>query len=168
MNNQADWVTKWKSTSSQRFNAIKKFLKGVKKNKKIANSTSLDEITDDFFEENSCIDCANCCKTISPIVRHSDIKRISKYLGLKQDEFIETYLERDNDDDFIIKSKPCPFLDEQNLCSIYEDRPSDCRKYPHLEEEGFNDLIGYHSRNLQSCPASYYILQEMERRALGK
>ncbi len=28
------------------------------------------------------------------------------------------------------KRKPCPFLDENKKCSIYNVRPTPCRKYP--------------------------------------
>ena len=28
------------------------------------------------------------------------------------------------------EGKPCPFVDEEKGCSIYEDRPWSCRMYP--------------------------------------
>ena len=39
---------------------------------------------EEVFEEISCLDCANCCKTLGPRIKSSDIKRISKFLRFER------------------------------------------------------------------------------------
>ena len=87
------------------------------------------------FEKIDCLKCANCCKNYSPRFKTPDIKRISKLLKMKESVFIETYLKLDEEGDYVVKSKPCPFLGADNYCSIYEDRPSDCRRFPYTDED---------------------------------
>src|SRR5690554_5544518 len=62
------------------------------------------------FQEIDCLECANCCKTTSPIFRDVDVKRLAKRFRMKPIQFIEEYLRVDEDDDYVLKSSPCPFL----------------------------------------------------------
>lgn len=45
------------------------------------------------------------------------------------------YLRVDEDNDKVFKSMPCPFLGEDNLCSIYDIRPKACREFPHTDRK---------------------------------
>ena len=66
--------------------ALKKtFLKLKQKKPKDLDQTFLSNHTK-VFQKIDCLDCANCCKTTSPIFRDFDIKRISKYLKMKLDD----------------------------------------------------------------------------------
>ena len=64
-----------------------------------------------------------------------DIKRISKYLRIKETELIDRYLVMDNEGDYVTKSSPCPFLGADNFCSVYEARPTDCHRFPYTDED---------------------------------
>lgn len=81
------------------------------------------KIHEEVFEEINCLECANCCKTTSPIFYENDIDRAAKALRVKPGDFVEKYLRIDEDKDYVLKSSPCPFLDAENYCSIYESRP---------------------------------------------
>jgi Fe-S-cluster containining protein len=108
----------------------------------------------EFFQKNSCLTCANCCKTTSPIFRDVDIKRISKQLKIKESVFISRYLKLDEDSDFVLKSSPCVFLDSQdNTCSIYEFRPLACSEYPHTNRKNMHQILRLTERNAEICPA---------------
>lgn len=54
---------------------------------------------------------------------------------MKEGDFIETYLKLDEEGDYVVRSTPCPFLDADNFCSIYEVRPSDCIRFPYTDED---------------------------------
>ncbi|MFM7636781.1 MAG: YkgJ family cysteine cluster protein, partial [Crocinitomicaceae bacterium] len=54
------------------------------------------------FKKTDCLTCANCCKTTSPIFRDTDIRRISKYLKLKESQFINNFLKIDEDQDYVL------------------------------------------------------------------
>ena len=112
------------------------------------------------FEKISCLSCANCCKTTSPIFYQNDIERISKFLRLKPGDFIEKYLRVDEDQDYVLKSSPCPFLDNENYCSIYEARPKACREYPHTDRRKMVQIMDLTYKNTLVCPA---VLEMVER-----
>ncbi len=118
------------------------------------------------FEVTDCLECANCCKTTSPIVLDRDISRISKFLRLKDHQFIENYLQLDKDDGlYMFNQVPCPFLDEtDNKCIIYEVRPKACKEYPHTDRKNFHQITGLTLKNTEICPATFRIVEELKRR----
>jgi Fe-S-cluster containining protein len=105
------------------------------------------------FEKTDCLACANCCKTTSPIFLQRDIERAAKALGVKPGAFIQTYLEMDEDGDFVLKKAPCAFLEEDNRCRIYESRPAACREYPHTNRKKMHQILELTYRNTLVCPA---------------
>ncbi|MEY3349528.1 MAG: YkgJ family cysteine cluster protein [Bacteroidota bacterium] len=148
----------WEKKSSERQKLYKQFLSRVDKNKSIRILPALHE---EAFEKVDCLACANCCKNYSPRFKTPDIKRISKVLSLKESVFIETYLKIDEEGDFVLKSKPCPFLGSDNYCSIYDDRPSDCRRFPYTDEDVFVKRPSLTLKNTSFCPAAYYVIEKL-------
>src|SRR6188768_295514 len=130
MNN--DFLQNWEKKSSEKQKLYKRFLEKADKNKVLKQLPVLHE---EAFEKIDCLQCANCCRNYSPRFKTPDIKRISKVLGLRESVFIEKYLVVDEEGDFVVNKKPCPFLGTDNFCSIYEDRPSDCRRFPYTDED---------------------------------
>lgn len=113
------------------------------------------------FQKIDCLDCANCCKTTSPIFRDVDIKRISKQLRVKEKQFIETYLRFDEESDYVLKQSPCAFLGTDNKCSIYEYRPLACREYPHTDRKNMYQILDLTQKNVEICPAVARIVNEI-------
>jgi len=95
----------------------------------------LPELHEQAFEQIDCLQCAHCCKRYSPRFKQPDIKRISKVLQMKESALIEKYLRLDEEGDYVTQTLPCPFLGDDNRCSIYEDRPSDCKRFPYTDED---------------------------------
>ncbi|MEY3075275.1 MAG: hypothetical protein RJB25_917 [Bacteroidota bacterium] len=87
------------------------------------------------FAKRDCLQCANCCKTTSPIFRQPDIRRMAKALRMKESQLVAQYLKRDEDDDYVLQSSPCFNLLPDNTCAVYEDRPLACREYPHTDRK---------------------------------
>lgn len=135
------------------------------KRKKPAN---LDQVFHDLhervFEEIDCLKCANCCKTTSPIFYMKDIERAAKAIRIKPIQFIENYLTIDSDNDYVLKSAPCPFLDHENYCSIYKDRPSACREYPHTDRKRMVQILDITYKNTLICPAVARIFEKLNDR----
>lgn len=105
------------------------------------------------FETTDCLACANCCKTTSPIFYNNDIERVAKALKMKPSAFVEEYLTIDEDKDYVLKSSPCPFLDGENYCMVYKDRPTACREYPHTNRKRMVQILDLTYRNTLVCPA---------------
>jgi Fe-S-cluster containining protein len=105
------------------------------------------------FKKMDCLSCANCCKTTSPIFRDADIRRISKHLRVKEGKFISDFLRMDEEQDYVLKSSPCSFLDNDNSCSIYDVRPLACREYPHTDRKNMFQVLEITAENSLICPA---------------
>ncbi len=114
------------------------------------------------FERTDCLQCANCCRSIPPIVTAVDARRIAKHLRIREKDFFREYVVRDEDGDTVMNSSPCPFLLQDNACAIYEVRPKACRQYPHTGEGTFFENIKLHKQNARICPAVYFILENIE------
>lgn len=129
---------------------------------------NLDYIMQDLhnaeFKKTNCLDCANCCKTTGPLFTSADIERISKSLRQKPQQFIAQYLRMDEDQDYVLQSVPCAFLDHENACMIYEVRPKACREFPHTDRKKFQQITDLTLKNIPICPATYNIIEEMKKK----
>lgn len=122
---------------------------------------ALPELHEEATEAVDCLQCARCCKNYSPRFKTPDIKRISKYLRMRESEFIEQYLRVDEDGDYVVKSSPCPFLSEDNTCQVYEERPSDCARFPYTDEDVIIKRKALTLKNSSFCPITYYVLERL-------
>lgn len=117
----------------------------------------------EVFEEIDCLKCANCCKTTSPIFRDVDINRLSKRLKTNPSQFIANYLHMDNEGDYVLNSSPCVFLQEDNKCEVYEDRPLACREYPHTNRKKVKQILTLTLKNTEVCPAVARIFSKIKK-----
>jgi Fe-S-cluster containining protein len=148
----------WQKRSGDRQKLYKQYLKKAEKNSVL---DQLPRLHEEAFEAIDCLQCANCCKSYSPRFKTPDIKRIARYLGLKESVFIETYLRVDEDGDFVARSVPCPFLGPDNRCGIYEQRPSDCHRFPYTDEDVFIKRQQLTLKNSTFCPITYFVLERL-------
>ena len=129
--------------------------------------SDLDEVAanlnDEIFEKTDCLKCANCCKTTSPIFYEKDIERLSGHFKIRPSAFVEKYLHKDEDQDYVLNSAPCPFLGPDNYCSVYEHRPTACREYPHTDRKRFHQLLDITLKNTAICPAVYEIVEKLKK-----
>ncbi|TJY36392.1 YkgJ family cysteine cluster protein [Pontimicrobium aquaticum] len=124
----------------------------------------MQELHEEEFNKTDCLECANCCKTTGPLFTSKDIERISKYLKLKPQQFIEQYLRVDEDNDYVLQTVPCTFLGSDNYCSIYDVRPKACREFPHTDRKKFHQISNLTLKNVAICPAAFNIVEEMKKR----
>lgn len=118
---------------------------------------------DDVFEETDCLACANCCKTTSPIFYNRDVERLAKHLRMKPGDLIDKYLRIDEDQDYVLRQAPCPFLGADNYCSVYEARPNACREYPHTDRKRMEQILDLTYRNTLVCPAVLEITERLKK-----
>ncbi len=136
------------------------FLQYYKKNKKRLGKmdTIVQQLHDEVSEKIDCLTCANCCRSLGPAIYDKDIERIAKALRIKPSEVVSSYLRIDEDGDYVFKSMPCPFLMNDNYCSIYESRPKACREYPHTDRKNFEQIYKLTVKNASTCPIAYEVL----------
>lgn len=121
----------------------------------------LPDLHEQVFAQVDCLACANCCKNYSPRFKQPDIKRIAKRLKIKEGDLVATYLRLDEEGDYVVKQSPCPFLAADNTCNIYEDRPSDCRRYPYTDEDVLLKRVSLTLKNATVCPATFAVLEKL-------
>ncbi len=140
---------------------LKKFQNFLKRVDKRTILKQLPIMHEAAFEKISCLECARCCKTYSPRFKMPDIKRISKVVGMKETAFIDTYLSMDSEGDYVTKQRPCPFLGNDNACSIYDHRPSDCERFPYTDEDVFFKRPAITLKNAEFCPAVHSVIVDL-------
>jgi Fe-S-cluster containining protein len=155
---EEDILHNWEKKSADHQKHYKQYLHRADKNKVLKQLPDLHEAA---FEKIDCLQCANCCKNYSPRFKKPDIKRIAKYLKMKEGDLINTYLFADSDGDYVLRSKPCPFLGEGNYCRIYEVRPSDCHRFPYTDEDVLLKRQPLTLKNSSFCPIVYYVLEKL-------
>lgn len=144
--------------------ANKKFIQSLRKLPEKKVDQAFHTAHDEVFEEIDCLDCANCCKTTSPIFRDIDIQRIAKGLRMKPVQFVDQYLRMDEEGDYVLQSSPCTFLNDDNTCSIYEMRPNACREYPHTDRKKMQQILSLTYKNTMVCPAVEQIVEKIRKR----
>lgn len=102
-----------------------------------------------------CQKCGKCCKSnIGAFIFPSDIKKISKFFQIQPSNFILQWCDENNIilydnkiEVFTLKLKngKCCFLDDNNLCKIFNCRPYQCINAP------YNFLAQYSFWSHMSC-----------------
>src|SRR5450755_3669071 len=146
----------WEKISFEHQKLYKNFLAKAGKKEVLREIPDLHE---QAFKQIDCLQCAHCCKRYSPRFKQPDIKRISKVLQLKESDFIAKYLRIDEEGDYVTHSVPCPFLGNDNHCSIYEDRPSDCKRFPYTDEDVILKRPRLTLKNSSFCPIVVSVME---------
>jgi len=143
---------------------IKAFLSKLKLKKLKNLDKHFHDLHDEVFEEINCLDCAGCCSTISPIVTDNDIARMAKHLRMKPSQIVDQHLYIDSDNDYVYRQTPCPFLMNDNCCSIYEARPRACREYPHTDRVNMHQILNLTYKNALVCPAVALVIERLQQK----
>ncbi len=146
----------WEKISGEHQKLYRNFLAKAGKKEVLR---AIPELHENAFAKIDCLQCARCCKNYSPRFKMPDIKRISKSLQLKESAFIEKYVRYDDEGDYVAVTSPCPFLGERNECSIYEDRPSDCRRFPYTDEDVILKRPQLTLKNSTFCPIVVSVME---------
>jgi hypothetical protein len=153
-----DILQNWQKKSADNQKKYKQFLNRADKNQVLKQ---LPDLHDEAFSKINCLDCAACCKNYSPRFKTPDLKRIAKHLKMKEGDFIEKYLSLDVEGDYVVRSKPCPFLGADNFCGIYDVRPSDCARFPYTDEDVIIKRQQLTLKNSSFCPIVYFVLEKL-------
>jgi Fe-S-cluster containining protein len=140
----------------------KKFLDRLKKQKPVDLDVVTNQLHKRAFERIDCMKCGNCCKTTSPMLRNKDIGILARHFHLRISEFTERYLRIDEDGDFVLKKTPCPFLGDENRCTVYDSRPTSCREYPHTQQKKIHQKLPITYVNSMICPAVAQIVEKLK------
>jgi Fe-S-cluster containining protein len=147
---------------------VKRFLTGLRNNPPRGLEKLKEEADKHSWGRTDCLDCANCCKTMSPTYTNKDVKRIAAHLGMTDKAFREKWLYKDKTGDWMNVQQPCQFLDlKTNMCNIYAVRPRDCAGFPHHNKKKMVEYMHMYKQNIEYCPATYRIVEYMQEKLKG-
>lgn len=155
-------IDEWKSSTPADKKKLQDYLQRLKRISPINMDAVAKKAHDEVAPKVDCLACGNCCRSTVTDFSTSDIKRVSKHLGVSKKSFIKTYLMQEYDGTYITNNAPCPFLEEDNKCKIYDVRPEVCQSYPHTHRKGFTSRIHAHQANVDMCPISYQVVKSIQ------
>lgn len=83
---------------------------------------------------------------------------------MKISDFEAKFLRIDEDQDWVLKTTPCFFLDQNdNKCNIYDVRPKACREYPHTDRKKIYQINNLMLKNTEICPAAYVFVEKLRK-----
>jgi uncharacterized protein len=141
--------------------AFRSFLKGSG-----LSVAKLDSRVHGLYKEVSsqidCTKCGNCCKVIQPNLSATDIKRLARLFESTTAEFRSRFVkENESGEGFSFYDKPCPFLNN-NRCTVYGNRPRDCRSFPHLHKKEFVTRLFQAVYNCAICPIVFNVYEGLK------
>jgi len=102
-----------------------------------------------------CLRCGSCCSGFSGTVRVSDaeIAALAQRLDLPEAEFRRDYTRTVRGGAISLvekKNTDCIFFDKERGCTVYEDRPRQCRTWPFWRYNVYSP--GHWKREAKRCP----------------
>lgn len=123
------------------------------------------ELHEKEFAVFDCLQCGKCCTSLGPLLTDKDISRLSLCLKVKPSEFTQKFLVIDEDNDYVFKAMPCPFIRGDNFCTVYDSRPAACRDYPHTNRKNIKGILHLCIKNTETCPVVENIFKSLEKMA---
>jgi uncharacterized protein len=157
-------LTSFRKNIKKYRNSYRRFLTRIEKNTPRGLDKLAAELDKEVWKETDCLQCANCCKTMTPTYTAADIKRIAAHLDMTANDFKTKWLYKERSTgDWMNKSTPCQFLDKKtNMCGIYEVRPVDCSGFPHHTKRHFKEWVHVYKQNVEYCPATFKLVEKMK------
>lgn len=130
----------------------------LKSNKNFANllktqdTNTLDNIihrlNDTITPKIDCLECGNCCHNLRPIATE---RAMAPFV---EPENMEAYR--------YLYSFACKNL-KGNACTVYSERPQECREYPYLHRPNFVDRTHELLQNYEICPIVYNVFEALKK-----
>jgi uncharacterized protein len=108
-----------------------------------------------------CTQCGNCCKSFMINVSEKEASDVATHLKIPLSSFKENFLEESQQGKLIMKSIPCSFL-KDNKCTVYENRFSGCREFPHLDRPNFTDRLFGIFMYYGTCPIIFNVVEQLK------
>ncbi len=119
----------------------------------------------ELFADYDCSKCRNCCKMYKGSIPAEDIDRDAQYLGITSEEFIATYLEKEEYNmNYQTKHMPCDFSQEDGNCKLGDCKPDSCKKYPYTDQpERLSSLLSVLD-TIEICPVAFEIFERLKKK----
>jgi len=140
---------------------IQKNIREMKNQRRLNLDILFEEEHDRAFEYIDCLKCANCCTVLGPRITGRDVYRFARAVRMKPGDVVKTWLQIDEDGDYVFGEIPCPFLDSSNYCIYYEDRPDACRRYPYTNRRNIKGYTAELIKDMAVCPVVALVMERV-------
>lgn len=138
--------------------AFRSFLKGF-------NAFELDEkvheINNFVTPQIDCTVCGACCRQLMINVTAEENIEVADHLNISPQQFKDQYLEESMQGKLIINTIPCHFLADSK-CTVYENRFTECRAFPHLHENNFKGRLFGTLVHYAMCPIIFNVIEQLK------
>lgn len=111
--------------------------------------------------QTDCTQCARCCLEMPPLVSKAEGRWMARKLGITVEELQARHMEKVEDSKALQVKAPCPML-EGERCSMYEQRPDECRSYPHLHKRDMRSRLFGVVANAETCPIVFNVYERLK------
>jgi Fe-S-cluster containining protein len=108
-----------------------------------------------------CTECGACCKTLMINVTTAEATKTADFLGVSLNDFKEKYIEESQQGQLIMSQMPCHFL-AGSRCTVYEQRFTECREFPHLHRGNFKDRMFGTMIHYAMCPIIFNVVETLK------
>jgi uncharacterized protein len=131
------------------------------------NSKEVDEIVhelnDRITPEIDCTRCGNCCKNLMINITPEEALVLADQLNMDLPAMKQKYIEESLQGQLIMNTIPCHFLSGTS-CSIYTNRFTECREFPHLHKDNFKDRLFGLLIHYATCPIIFNVVEDLKLR----
>lgn len=120
------------------------------------------ELNDTITPQIDCTQCGNCCKSLMINVTTEEAESLAINLNTPVEILKEKYLEVSEQGQMLINTIPCHFLNDTK-CTIYENRFSDCREFPHLHKDRFTSRLFSTLMHYSICPIIFNVVENLKK-----
>jgi len=90
-----------------------------------------------------------------------EAENVANHLDLALNIFKEKYIEESQQGQMIMNTIPCHFL-AGSMCTIYENRFTECREFPHLHRDNFQGRLFGTLMHYSMCPIIFNVIEELK------
>jgi uncharacterized protein len=109
-----------------------------------------------------CTQCGNCCKTLMVSITPEERPFFAAHFNLPPAEAAAQYLTESMEGNTIMCQQPCVFL-QDNRCTVYSQRFTDCRNFPHLHQPGFVRRMFSMVMHYGTCPIIFNVMEALKK-----
>jgi Fe-S-cluster containining protein len=118
-------------------------------------------INENITPQIDCTVCGACCRQLMINVTPEEKVKVASHLQITPETFKEKYLEESMQGKLIMGSIPCHFLADSK-CTVYENRFTECRAFPHLHEDNFKGRLFGTLVHYAMCPIIYNVVEALK------
>ena len=118
-------------------------------------------INDTVTPKIDCTGCGNCCKTLMINITADESEKLAVHLEMALPDLKAKYIEESLQGKMIMNTIPCHFLGGTK-CTIYRQRFTECRDFPHLHKDNFTSRLFGTLIYYAMCPIIYNVVEELK------